>query len=187
MLAFLIPRVPDFQINQDEPLAQATGDFNKSVPVYFNRAPANFSFPAQADLQIDTHSNFLPLTFTKLHAEVFDLETSRQIAVGDLGHMTFPAKQFTQLSVPLNFSYVASNTSDQTCKWPKIVYRPCCCSSRFQGQTGTTAAETKRSRPTATGCRSSSGSFSTSTSLGSLGRSTPRPTSPTRHVRSSSR
>ncbi|KIP02714.1 hypothetical protein PHLGIDRAFT_26467 [Phlebiopsis gigantea 11061_1 CR5-6] len=114
VLAFLIPRVPDFQINQETPLTQASGSFNKSIPTQFLRAPANFSFPGAADLQIDTHSNYLPLAFTSIHAEVFDLETSRQVGTGDLGHMTFPAKTFSQLSLPLNFSYVATNTSDQT-------------------------------------------------------------------------
>ena len=115
VLAFVIPRVPDFQINQQDPLQQATGSFNKSIPVSFNRLPANFSFPAQADLQVDTSSNYLPLAFESIHADVFDLITDRQIAFGDLGHMTFPAKQFSPLIMPLNFSYVASNDSDQTC------------------------------------------------------------------------
>ena len=115
MLAFLVPRVPDFQINQETPLTQASGSFNKSITTQFLRAPANFSFPGAADLQIDTNSNYLPLAFNSIHAEVFDLETDRQVGTGDLGHMTFPAKTFSQLSLPLNFSYVATNDSDQTC------------------------------------------------------------------------
>ncbi|EKM49804.1 uncharacterized protein PHACADRAFT_106737 [Phanerochaete carnosa HHB-10118-sp] len=114
VLAFTIPRVPDFQINQQDPLQQATGSFNQSIPVAFNRFPANFSFPGVADLQVDTQSNFLPLVIEKIHADVYDLITNRQIGVGDVGHMTFPAKQFSHLSMPLNFSYVASNDSDQT-------------------------------------------------------------------------
>ena len=119
--------MPGFNINADTPLTTASGSFNKSIPVYFNRAPANFSFPAQADLQVDTGSNYLALTLSKLHAELFDLETSRQIAVGDVDHITFPAKQFSPLSVPLNFSYVASNTSDQTCErgFPLLSLRRC--------------------------------------------------------------
>jgi hypothetical protein len=124
----VIPRVPDFQINQQTPIIQASGSFNKSIPVYFNRAPANFSFPAEADLQIDTNSNFLPLAINNLQAQIFDLQTSRQVAAGNLGKMTFPAKQFSQLSVPLNFSYVATNDSDQTCMCQRhqtFVYSPC--------------------------------------------------------------
>ncbi len=115
VLAFTVPRVPGFQINQDNPLTNATGAFNKSIPVEFPRAPTNFSFPALADLQIDTSSNFLPLKFNSLHADVFDLQTSRQVGSGDLGSMTFPAKQFTQISIPLNFSFIATNDSDMTC------------------------------------------------------------------------
>ncbi|GJE92613.1 hypothetical protein PsYK624_087680 [Phanerochaete sordida] len=114
VLVFVIPRVPDFQINQQDPLQTATGSFNKTIPAEFSRAPANFSFPASTDLQIDTHSNFLPLKFESLHADVYDLTTDRQVGTGDLGSMTFPAKAFTPLSLPLNFSYVASNDSDQT-------------------------------------------------------------------------
>lgn len=114
VLIFVIPRVPDFQINQQNPLQQATGSFNKSIPVSFNRFPANFSFPASADLQVDTHSNYLPLVFESIHADVYDLNTDRHIGIGDLGHMTFPAKKFSPLSMPLNFSYVATNDSDQT-------------------------------------------------------------------------
>ncbi|KAF8901259.1 hypothetical protein CPB85DRAFT_1439210 [Mucidula mucida] len=114
VLAFTIPRVPSFTINNDSPLANATGDWEKKVDTYFNRAPANFSFPAFADLEVYTGSNYLPLTFSHVYAEVYDLNTNRQVASGDLGHKTIPAKTFTQLLLPLNFTYVASNDSDTT-------------------------------------------------------------------------
>lgn len=117
MLAFVLPRVPGFEINQDTPLTQASGSFNKSITTEFSRAPANFSFPGAADLQVDTSSNFLPLVFTSVHADIFDLTTNQQIGTSDLGRMTFPAKKFSQLSLPLNFSYVATNDSDQTCAY----------------------------------------------------------------------
>ena len=94
--------------------------FNKTVPTEFSRAPANFSFPATADLQVDTGSNFLPLTFNSLHATIYDLNTLRPVATGDLGHMTFPAKKLSNLSIPLNFSYIANNDSDATCKVPYL-------------------------------------------------------------------
>ncbi|KAJ3556762.1 hypothetical protein NM688_g1846 [Phlebia brevispora] len=126
-LVFVVPRVPGFQFNQDTPLTNASVAFNKTVPTEFSRAPANFSFPASADLQVDTGSNFLPLVFSWLHATVYDLSTNREVGTGVLGHMTFPAKQQTQLYLPLNFSYVATNDSDQTwnnwynaCKNPAI-------------------------------------------------------------------
>ena len=116
ILAFVIPRVPSFAFNSDTPLVQATGEFNKTVPFIFSRAPANFSFPAFADLQIDTGDNFIPLTFKNIHAKIFDLETSRQVAEGDLGHTTVPAKSFPKIQIPMNFTYVATNDTDQTCK-----------------------------------------------------------------------
>ncbi|KAI0076716.1 hypothetical protein K474DRAFT_1662590 [Panus rudis PR-1116 ss-1] len=114
LLAFTIPRVPAFEFNADTPLTQASGDFNKSIPVIFSRAPANFSFPAFADLQLNTDGNFLPLTFKNIHAEVYDLQTFQKVATGDLGHKTVPAKSFPRIELPLNFTYVAVNDTDQT-------------------------------------------------------------------------
>lgn len=114
-LVFTIPRAPGFQFNQDKPLTNASVAFNKTVPTEFSRAPANFSFPASADLQIDTSSNYLPLTFKSIHATIFDLTTLRQVATGDMGHMTLPAKQQIPIFIPLNFTYVATNDSDATC------------------------------------------------------------------------
>lgn len=116
LLAIMVPRVPSASINSDNPLANATGDWKNAVPTYFNRAPANFSFPAYANLQFNTASNILPLTFTNVKAYVYDLDTSREIATGNLGHKTLPAKAFPEFFLPLNFSYVASNDSDATCK-----------------------------------------------------------------------
>lgn len=115
VLGFTIPRVPSFSFNDSTPIAKATGTWNSSVPTYVNTAPANFSFPAFASLRVDTNSNYLPLKFNYLRATVFDLDTLRQIATGDLGHRTLPAKSFPDIMLPLNFTYVASNSSDQTC------------------------------------------------------------------------
>ena len=115
VLVFVIPRTPGFQINQDKPLAAADPAFNKTIPTEFLHVPANFSFPATADVAIDTGSNFLPLHITSLHATVFDLVTLRQVAVGDLGSMSLKAKTVTPVNIPLNFSYVATNDSDATC------------------------------------------------------------------------
>ena len=116
LLAFLIPRVPKFSFSQDTPLSPATGDFNRSIPTQFLISPANFSFPAFAELEVDTGSNFLPLKFNHLNAHVFDLETDAKVGNGDMYGLTVPAKQFTKIHVPMNFSYVADNSSDITCE-----------------------------------------------------------------------
>lgn len=116
-LAFTIPRVPGLNFNTYAPLQAANGTFNSSVPTEFSRAPANFSFPAFASIQVDTSSNYLPLTITQMTAQVFDTDTGYQVASSILGHQTFPAKTFSNFNLPLNFSYVAENTSDTTCKW----------------------------------------------------------------------
>ncbi|KAI0345563.1 hypothetical protein BDW22DRAFT_1324469 [Trametopsis cervina] len=113
-LAFVLPRVPGFQFNADVPLAAASADFNKTIPTYFMRAPANFSFPATAQLQLDTGSNYIPIHMRDLQADIYDLQTSMHIATGQLDSLAVPAKSFTPLNFPLNFSYVAINTSDQT-------------------------------------------------------------------------
>lgn len=116
VLAFTIPRVPSFSFDNTKPLVNATGSFAKSIPTEFSRAPANFSFPAFSDIQVDTGSNFLPLTFNSIHAQVFDLNTNLQVASGNIGHQTLPAKSFPIIQLPLNFTYVAANASDPTCE-----------------------------------------------------------------------
>lgn len=113
-LAFTIPRVPAFTFSSSSALANATGSWAKAVPIIFSRAPTNFSFPAYAALQLDTTANYIPITFTSLQADVFDLQTSRQVATGNMGRKTFQAKTFTNILLPLNFTYVATNASDQT-------------------------------------------------------------------------
>jgi hypothetical protein len=118
----MVPRVPSFSFNSSTPLAKATGSWNASVPIYFNRAPANFSFPAFASLQVDTGANYLPLTFNHLRANVYDLQTNRLVANGDLGHKTLPAKAFPHILLPLNFTYIATNDTDQTCTSRAILY-----------------------------------------------------------------
>ena len=115
VLAFTIPRVPTFAFNASTPLLPATGSFNDSIPTLFSPAPANFSFAAQASIQVNTQSNFLPLTFNHLRAEVYDLDTNRQVGEGEW-EGTVPGKAFTDLLVPLNFTYGAQNNSDQTWK-----------------------------------------------------------------------
>ncbi|KAI9509980.1 hypothetical protein F5148DRAFT_1274975 [Russula earlei] len=114
VLAFVIPRVPSFAINGSTPLVPATGWFNTSIPAQFSRFPANFSFPALISLQVDTSGNFLPLVFKHLDAQVYDLDSFRLVGTGHLNHTKLPAKQFTDIQMPLNFTYLATNDSDLT-------------------------------------------------------------------------
>ena len=115
-LAFVIPRVPAFAINGSSPLVSASGWFNDSIPAEFSRSPANFSFAGAISLQVDTTGNFLPLVFNDLDAQVYDLSSSRQVGVGHMNHTKLPAKTFTDILMPLNFTYLATNDSDLTCK-----------------------------------------------------------------------
>ncbi|TFK48777.1 hypothetical protein OE88DRAFT_1634014 [Heliocybe sulcata] len=114
VLAFTIPRVPAFAFNSESPLLNATGSFADSVPTVFSRAPANFSFAALVDLQANTGSNYLPLTFNKLSGSIYDLDTERLVGTGSLGKTTVPAKSFPEMKLPMNFTYVATNDSDVT-------------------------------------------------------------------------
>jgi len=115
-LAFVIPRVPGFAINGSSPLVPATGWFNDSISAEFSRSPANFSFAGAISLQVDTSANFLPLVFNHLDAQVYDLTSFRQVGVGHLNHTKLPAKTFTDILMPLNFTYLATNDSDLTCQ-----------------------------------------------------------------------
>jgi hypothetical protein len=116
ILAIVIPRVPNFAINGSSPLTSATGWFNQSINAQFSRAPANFTFPANIQLQVDTTSNFLPLVFKHLDAQVYDLDSFNLVGKGHMNRTKLPAKQFTDIQMPLNFSYVATNDSDLTCQ-----------------------------------------------------------------------
>lgn len=143
ILAFTIPRVPAFAFNTSTPLANATGDWKDAIPTVFSRSPTNFSFAAFADLQVNTDSNFLPLTFNHLRATVYDLDTGIEVGSGDLGHRTFPAKTLSSFQLPLNFTYSAVNTSDTTCKYHVSLFLFLSAHVySFQGPTGMMPAET---------------------------------------------
>jgi len=114
ILAFTIPRVPGIEFPSSSPLGNATAPFNKTIPIGFPRSPANFSFPAQLSLEIDTQSNFLPLQISKMQATIYDLTTGNQVGTGSLGSRTLPAKAYPIVQLPLNFTYVATNDSDIT-------------------------------------------------------------------------
>jgi hypothetical protein len=116
VLAFTIPRVPSFAVNPILPLLNATGKFATSIPILFSRGPANFSFPAFANLQLNTQSSYLPITFSHLNAQVTDLQTNFVVGHGNLSKATVPAKAFPTMQFPLNFTYIATNDTDQTCE-----------------------------------------------------------------------
>lgn len=120
VLGICLPRVPSFALSNSTPLANATGDWRNAVTAQFSRVPANFSFPAFADLQVNTDSNYLPVNFKHLRAKVYDLDTGFLIGSGDLGHKVLPAKSFPNIQLPLNFTYVATNDSDTTCTCPLV-------------------------------------------------------------------
>jgi hypothetical protein len=72
-------------------------------------------------LQVDTTGNYVPITFNSINAQIFDLDSDRQIGTGFMGHKRLPPKAFPIIQVPLNFSYVADNDTDPTCKSDTIL------------------------------------------------------------------
>ncbi|KAF8607018.1 hypothetical protein BDV93DRAFT_468734 [Ceratobasidium sp. AG-I] len=111
LLAIFIPRVPGFGFLGEAPLSAAADGGNPQ----FLRSPANFSFDALIDLQVNTNSQVvLPLHFNNIHATVYDVTTSRLVATGDLGDYSVPAKSYAEIKVPVTFSYQAANSSDPT-------------------------------------------------------------------------
>jgi len=121
ILGFTIPRVPSFSFNRATPLVNATGPFATAVHTIFSRSPTNFSFPAFASLQVDTSSNFLPVQFTHLRATVYDLDSNLQVGSGSYAHRSLPAQSFPAILLPVNFTYVTSNSSDQTCQCSRFI------------------------------------------------------------------
>lgn len=95
-------------------MTAATGNFNASIPIEFSRSPANFSFPATAQIQLDTTSNIIPITFNHIGAQVWYPSSGFQIGSGYFGRVTLPAHGFPIIEVPLNFSYIAPNDTDPT-------------------------------------------------------------------------
>ncbi|KAL4066437.1 hypothetical protein V8B97DRAFT_2025412 [Scleroderma yunnanense] len=113
-LAITIPRVPGLSFNGSNPLTAATGSFNASIPTQFSRYPANFTFPAIAQIQVDTTSNIIPLTFNSISAQIWYPSSNMQIGTGYFGKKTLPAKSFPVIQIPLNFTYIATNQTDPT-------------------------------------------------------------------------
>ena len=121
-LAICIPRVPGFSFNAQTPLSNAT---SSTLPFAFSRTPANFTFPALLNIQIDTHSNVIPMHISKLHTDIYDINTDVKVGEGDLeGGMTIGAKKFQPVSVPVVFSYIAPNASDTTCESSLFLFGP---------------------------------------------------------------
>ena len=109
--------MPNFLFNADKPLQPAKGFLNESIPTLFSVSLANFSFAAEVDIQVDTGSNFLPLTFNSLDGTMYDLGSLRKVGVGHINKTTVPAKKFSTLAMPMNFTYTALNNSDPTCMY----------------------------------------------------------------------
>lgn len=111
VLVFTIPRVPDIEFASTSPLLNGTG----SPETQFSRSPANFSFSAELDLKADTSGAFLPTHFTHISAKVSDQTTDNQVATGSTS-LTVAAHQDHEFKLPLNFTYVAPNDTDVTCR-----------------------------------------------------------------------
>lgn len=120
ILVFTIPRVPSFLFNTQAPLGNSTLE-NVPNPA-FGTFPANFTFYASLDVEVNTNSNFLPLHFNSWRSEVYELNTGEKIATGDWGSYTLPAKKYTRIFLPITFSYAAANTTDKT--WANV-YNSC--------------------------------------------------------------
>ncbi|TRM56910.1 hypothetical protein BD626DRAFT_406310 [Schizophyllum amplum] len=115
VLAFTIPRVPSVSFDSNKQyLVNVTDGDLADIDPQFSRLPANFSFAAMANLQLNTQDNYLPLKFSHLYGKVYDSETDEMVAEGDTGAMTLPAKAYPDVQLPLNFTYSASNDSDAT-------------------------------------------------------------------------
>ncbi|KAG8700247.1 hypothetical protein FRC08_004816 [Ceratobasidium sp. 394] len=111
LLAVFIPRAPGFGFLGTAPLSTPDDGGNPQ----FLRSPANFSFNALINLQVDTNSQVvLPLHFNNIKATVYDMTTLREVGTGSLGGYTVPAKAFSAIKVPVTFAYEAANSSDTT-------------------------------------------------------------------------
>jgi hypothetical protein len=122
-LYFVIPRNPSFEFYPDRPF-----DVDNST-ISFSRTPTNFSFTGNlnlygtllttcnrdpADSIADSSSSYVPVQFSNLQAKLYDLNTNKVIATGDLGKHKVNRGANQPIILPVTFSYSALNTSDQT-------------------------------------------------------------------------
>ncbi|KAK8854871.1 hypothetical protein IAR55_003610 [Kwoniella newhampshirensis] len=107
-LYFVIPRVPNFSFYEDQPFSV------DNTTIAFSRSPTNFSFSGNLNLYADASSSYLPVHFTSLQAELYDLTTDKLIATGDNGNHRIARKAQQPVLLPVTFSYSATNTSDTT-------------------------------------------------------------------------
>jgi hypothetical protein len=128
LLAFMIPRVPAIYVDNSTPLTPTTN--TDSPDPTFGKFPATFAFNASLSMKVDTGSNFLPLKFNNMHAEISDLGTSQLIATGDLGPYSLAAKTYSQVYLPLTVNYTAANMSDPT--WANV-YNACRNTNQYPG------------------------------------------------------
>ena len=64
----------------------------------------------------DTSSSYLPVHFKHLRATVFDLDTLKVVATGDLADAKVARGDQVAVVLPVTFAYTAFNTSDTTCE-----------------------------------------------------------------------
>lgn len=73
-------------------------------------------------LAADASSSYVPVQFSNLQAKLYDLDTNKIIATGDLGKQKVNHAVNQPVILPVTFSYSALNTSDPT--WVHI-YQAC--------------------------------------------------------------
>jgi len=110
-LAITYPRTPAYSFNVDSPV---TNDTESSAPSTFSRSPANFSFPALVNVQVDTSSAVISTHISGIDAQLFCLDTNVPVGGGHFDGMTIAAHKFQPVSIPVTFNYSTVNDTDTT-------------------------------------------------------------------------
>lgn len=108
VLYFTIPRAVTFTIYDSDPL------YVDNSTLVLTRTPTNFSFSGELHLLADSSSSWIPVQFSNAVATVYDLETMKKIATGNLGKYKMAKGNANAVRFPINFAYEAVNTSDTT-------------------------------------------------------------------------
>lgn len=108
VLFFTIPRAAVWSWYQPDPVMV----YNDTAVI--TRIPANFSFGADLHLLVDATSSWLPVRFSNVQATVYDVQSNKIIAQGNKKSFTVQNKKDQPVVFPIQFSYVAFNTSDTT-------------------------------------------------------------------------
>lgn len=102
----------------DQLFVCGVSEHDRYVPLGYHAASVSYGFHSAAD----STSSYLPVYFTNLEISVLDHTTNKEIATGNWRNHKLPRGDAEFVSLPVEFSYQAVNSSDTTCMFHLRLY-----------------------------------------------------------------